>query len=399
MMSSMNKDKRVFIHAGIKLLSKSAVLKYIPEDVYDEIKSKDTDPMFIMCSVGNEGSSKGELLVHDITSGQKVKNWYKQLWPLKAIKQIVTKMKEPSYLPMYEAHEPGSPNRDVVGSIIAATKKVLKNSTHAIAIGYVNNYGTRKKIESGEFDACSLEANCVFERADNILRWIVRDVKELFGIALCNSEKNPPGFDDSRILAVVTAMAVDDDDDDDKGHHRKRADIMNIQEVKDYIRAHSVTPSALYSVVEMTKDPQVKDAFDNELKTKTDEFKKKNDELEKELVPLRTKAANGKVVELIKGSELLKNEYKEVVEYLSNTLKISVEGIDNPQPVIDAAIKTQLEVMAKANFKTKTAEGGDDDDDKNKGEEDKNKDDKNKKTDENADKNDMTNPENNDLIP
>ena len=314
-------------------------------------------------------------------------------------------MKNNAYLPLYEAHAPGEDSRNIVGNIVASTKKVIKGVTHAIGIAYINNYGTRKKISSGEFDACSLEANVLFEKSENLFRYIVRDVKELFGIALCNSEVNPPGFADAKILAVVNAMAENDDEEERaRSNKQSKGDgMVTINDVKDYIREHGVAPNVLFSTEQLTQDAKVKDMLNNEIANKTDELKKKQTELEAELKPLKALAANGAVEAMIAKSDLLKDEYTDVVDYLKSTLKISVDGVHDPQKTVDEAVKAQLDIMAKAKFKTKTSEAGD------KGDETKDKDNDDKKGEntntENKEekspegKEDYTKPADNDLIP
>ena len=47
----MAEQKRILIDAGVKLLSKSEVLKYISNKTYNDIKAKDTDPMFVVTSL------------------------------------------------------------------------------------------------------------------------------------------------------------------------------------------------------------------------------------------------------------------------------------------------------------------------------------------------------------
>jgi len=375
-----NRKKRVFITSGIKLLAKSEVLKFIDGDTYDAIKSEDAHPMFVMMSVGQEGTSKGRLY-EDISTGQALKDWCKQLWPLKAIKELVTMMKSRKHMPIWEQHEVGvdQSERLVVGSVVASTKKMIKGSTHAVSIAYINNYGTRQRIENGEYDACSLEAVCLFEAIKDPIRYVVRKVKDLFGIALCNTQKDTPGFDDANILAVVTAMAKEDDDDEEGGTRKRRKkgepEVITLKDVKDYIAEHEPAPSRLFTVEALTGDSKVIDAFENDRK---EEMKKVTDEnvaLKKEIEPLRAEKANGRVSSLIAKSEQLKDEYKEVVEYLKKTVRVDLEGAKDDaeaQTRVDEAVKAQLGLMP-ASFKTKAGEKAkeEEDPDKKKSEEQK----------------------------
>jgi len=396
----MKQAKKIQIVGSICLMSNKEVLDYVPTEIYDDIKQKDATPMFAMMSIGNQGESRGALFEGTPGMGKKMSAWYKQLWPLKAVKQLVNYMKGRSFVPLYESHPDGDPTeqRPVVGTIINGIKKKIKNVMHAVGIAYINNYGTRKKLERGDFNACSLEATCLFSESDNMFKYVVENVKSLSGVALCNSETTPPGFDDANILAVVTAMAPpsdDDDDDDDEGKKRKRSKAVTIDEVKKYIRDHEVRPGTLFTTEEMTKDGKVKEAFQTEHEKEMEELKKQNKDLTEKLKPLEKQTHKARVADAIGNSDLLKDELKEVVGYLKKSVSVdAVEGEDL-QVTVDKAVKTALQDMKETGIKTKFAESsdeekGDDDDPKKKAEKGKKKE---------ADKSDMTNPDNNDLIP
>lgn len=401
---TMSIEKFVCVPGGIVLLSKSEVLKYVPEEAYNRIKEQDTHPMFVMMSIGYEGESTGELKIQNV-DGKNLDKWYKQIWPLKAVKQLVKLLRGAKTVPIYEAHDIKNKGRVAVGAALTSIKKVIKGINHAVAIVYINNFRTREKIENGEYDACSLEADCLFSESKSLLRWIVEDVISLRGIALCNSEVSEPGFKDSHILAVVTAMAKksteeddDDDDDDNKGKGNKKkkkgTEMLTLKEVKEFIKDNETKPDQLYSIEELTKVGTVIDAFENEYKKEAEEQTKKITELEKELKPHRKSQEQDKVAELVKASPLLKDEYEPVVKHLMQTVKVNIEGIDKPQEVVDEAVKFHLESLKTADFKTKTGEAAD-----KQAVEDKVKEKAAGTEIKDADKTDMSLPENNPLIP
>jgi hypothetical protein len=394
----MKEAKKIQMVGSICLMSSKEVLDFVPKEIYEDIKKRDATPMFAMMSIGNQGESRGAMFEGTPGMGKKLSAWYKQLWPLRAVKQLVSYMKGKSYVPLYEAHPDGDPTeqRPVVGTIINGIKKVIDNVTHAVGIAYINNYGTRKKLERGDFNACSLEATCIFSEAENMFKYIVENVKSLSGVALCNSEVTPPGFDDANILAVVTAMAPpsdDDDEDDEGGKKRKRSKAVTIEEVKKYIKDHEVRPGTLFSTEEMTKDGKVIEAFKTEHDKEMEELKKTNKDLTEKLKPLEKQTHSTRVAEAIGNSDLLKDELKEVVGYLKKSVSVeAVEGEDL-QITVDKAVKVALENMKTAGIKTKFAEAEEekeDDDPKKKEEKGKHKE---------KDKSDMTDPDNNELIP
>lgn len=388
-----NQEKKVFITSGIRLVAEKDVLQHIPKDTLDSLKALDPHPCFAMMTIGHEGESKGELYEGDPRLGKKLSSWYKQLWPLKAIKEIVTHLKVNKATPVFESHDEGIAmgERLCVGNVIASTKRVIDNVTHAVGIAYINNYGTRDRIKRGELNACSLEATCVFESADNIFKYIVRKVKSLSGVALCNSEDNEPGFENANIMAVVTAMAKADeeDDEDDDKRERKGQKMVTLKDVKEFIEANGTKPDKLFSVEDLTAVPKVIDAFANEHKTELEERDKKIKELDEEIAPLRAEKANGRVEGMIEKSALLKDEYKDIVSYLKKAVHVDIAGIEDAevaQAAVDKAIKMHLEILPKG-FKVKAAKGAVDEDNP----------DKTEKKDE--DKVDYTQADDNELIP
>jgi len=397
----MNK-KKVQVVGSICLMAENEVIKHVPKEVLEGIKERDAHPMFAMMSIGNQGESNGALFEGTPGMGKKMSSWYKQLWPLKAVKQLIKFMKPKSFPPVFEGHPSGDPTeqRPVVGNIVNGVKKVIDNVTHAVGIAYINNYGTRKKIERGEFNACSLEATCEFSAAENIFKYVVESVKSLSGVALCNSEKTPTGFEDANILAVVTAMAPpsddDDDDDEEDGKKRKRSKKpMTIDEVKKYIKDHDVRPGTLFSVEDMTAEPKVIDAFKAEYEKDLDERDKKIKDLSEELKPLKKQSQKSRVSELIEKSDLLKDEHKEVVSYLKKSLNVDLPEEGDAQEAVDKAVKSALETMKESGIKTKFAENkNDDDSDDETGDPDTKGKDASK-----TDKGDLTKAENNELIP
>jgi hypothetical protein len=402
-MDAMN-QKKVQIVGSICLVEENEVIKLVPKDVLEDIRKRDKHPMFAMMSIGNQGESKGALFEGTPGMGKKMSSWYRQLWPLKAVKKLIKHMKPNAFTPVYESHPSGDPTeqRPVVGSIVNGVKKLIDNVTHAVGIAYINNYGTRKRIERGDYNACSLEATCIFSAAENLFKYIVEDVKSLSGIALCNSEKTPTGFDDANILAVVTAMAPASDDDDDGeeegGKKRKRSKKpMTITEIKQYIAEHKVRPDVLFTTEEMTKDAKVIDAFKSEYEKDLDEKNNEIKGLKEELEPLRKESQNTRVSSLIEKSDLLKDEHKEVVKYLQKTLSVELPAEGDSQEAVDKAVKGALETMKESGIKTKFAEKKGDTDGKN--EDETGHPDTKGKDASKAKEGDMTSPENNELIP
>jgi len=348
------KNKKVYIDSTLLLMSASDVANMVPDDVMLEIKKYDQHPVFAAMTVGYEGESTGQLY-NKSNGGAK---WYKQLWPLKAVKQLATQLKHevPLYAEVHDLNKVGI--RQQIGRVVAATTKVIDDVTHAMAIAYMTDKVAINKLQAGEYNACSMEAHCMFSEAKSALRWIVEQVKEVSGLVIFNGQKMKPGFKDAHIHAVLAAMAHDDDDEDDdadddsqhksnKGKHGRKEQKMDIilEDVKKFIDEKQVKPSVLFSTQTLLAEPKVVDALENERKVAVVDKDKKIGDLEKELAPFKKQQAQAKAGEFIKKSALLKDVSKECVAYLQKVLKVEVTDEATAQATVDAAIKEQLEVM------------------------------------------------------
>jgi hypothetical protein len=336
-------EKQVQVEAILSLLDAKSVAQYIPEAVLSRIKKYDSNPVFAMMTVGYEGESTG-----DLYNGNKEKlgkdQWYKQLWPIKAVKQLVSKLTEKE-IPIY-AHQhdvTGEKNRSKLGYIVAGTKKVINAVTHALGIAYITDIPTRAQLQNGELNACSMEARCLFVEAPNSLNWVVESVKEVLGVVLFNREVVEPGFKNANILAVVTAMSADG-----KERNNERMEV-TLEDVRKYIETNKVIPSTLFSVETLTKDPRVKDILQNDIAVAV---QKKDDEIKAlnlELVPLKKAQAMSTLGEMVEKSELLKEEPKKLVEYLKKIIRIDGNTVD--QVTVDKEIKLQLGVVKDLGIK------------------------------------------------
>ena len=379
--------------------------EHVPDALLEEIRDTDPNPMFAMMVAGYEGESRGGLF-DSLSSKTRSFTWYKQIWPLKAVKQLVNLMKGRKELPVYDAHGFGDDRsvRYAVGRIVAGVKKNIGGVNHAVAIAYISEMLTRAKIQTGKFDSCSIEATCLFSQAENKLRWIVEKVTGLSGIALCNSEIIPPGFKDAHILAVVTAMEADienedsDDDDDNKTNKKGSKKVITLAQVKEYIEANETSPTSLFKIEALIKLPAVKGAFDESFKEEKKGQTEKISALETELAPFKKDAAGARTKKLIKGSDHLKDEYDNVVKYIQDTLTIpGIDSMDDAaaKVAVDSAVQFNLKTMQGASFKTKHSEqvNNEDESDPDK----KNKTDTSKGTQ--VPVNEFESPAKNDLIP
>jgi hypothetical protein len=384
--------------AVIAVLEADGVMSRIPSEVYEAIKAKDDNPTFVMLNIGYEGESTG-MLYKTAMLKEKLQRWYRQIWPLKAIKSLVGVLRDSvGELPVYDKHQTSDQARFRIGTLLSAAGEKIKDKLSAVGIAYISNKNAAERIHKGELNSCSIEAICMFKLTDNSNKYVVDSVTDVMGIALCDSSVNPPGFKEANILAVVAAMAKDDegdDEDDEPKAARKGTPQVTLEEIKKYIEEHKVGPNVLFSIETLTKLPQVTDLVNNEVAVKSKELADKIKALETELKPYKAAEQNVKTVEVIRKSTLLKDEYTEVVKYLEDT----IPTVEAPtQETVDKIITKQLELMKKAGFKIKSAEAKGADTSGNKGD-NKGDNKSDNKGGKDADKSDMTKPANNPLIP
>ena len=392
--SKSDENKQVLIHAGITMLHGDDVMQYISTEQYAEIKKRDADPIFVMMSTGHEGEAVGQLY-SSMNTGEKAKKWFKQLWPLRAIKELVAHFLRNKKTPVFDAHEIGAAHRYVIGHIIHSLKRSIDQITHAIAIAHIHDYRAKIACERGDFDACSIEAECLFGATDSPLQYEVVSVENVSGVALCNTRTAPPAFAKANILAVVAAMA------ENKAHRQGVSNMsendkqVTFRDVEDYIREHKTQPDALFKVEQLTAIPAVKSAFETDFEAKTKELREEKDALAAEIVPFKKAAKQAEVEKFIRESALLKDEPKAVVAYLVQTLVIDIADAEKPQEVVDVAVKRQLAVIKASGVKIEGAPKDDEHD------EDADAD-KRESSDKGGDKGgekDYTDPKNNELIP
>ena len=394
-MAKTGKNKQVLIHAGIAMLQGRDVLKYISNEQYEEVKKHDKQPLFVLMSTAHEGEASGQLYA-DMTTGAKTKKWFKQLWPLRAIKELVAHFLDNGKTPVFLAHEIGADHRYVVGNLIASTKEVINHITHALGVAHIFDFDTKRAVESGDFDSCSIEAECWFKETNQPMQFEVESVESVSGVALCNTRTAPPAFKQANILAVVAAMAKENPHKQGVSNMADGDKTVTFRDIQDYIKEHRTAPEALFSVEDMTAVRAVKSAFEADFEAKTKELREAKVKLEEEIIPFKKAAKQAEVAKHIRESEVLKDETKATVDYLTKTMSIDISEADKPQEVVDKAVKEQLAVMKSAGIKfgEKADEGGNEEEDGGAGDDNKSEADKNK-----GGGKDYTSPKNNDLIP
>lgn len=264
----------MIIRATILEMASSEILEHIPASVYENIKAKDSHPVFRAYVVGHEGISEGQV----VGRGDMVKRWFSS-----AIHKIVEKLQ----YGLKVFHEHGKTNihagRGVIGHIVGKAKRIIDDNLSAIAIAYI-----KPEYRDLPLDVASIEADVILN--DDQDKGIYdANVEDITGIALGNSSINRPGFPGATLLSQIQAFAQSHQSHQ---YHPGGGDMNTISEVRDFIKSQNVKPSDLFGLDELIKDLSVERHFREEKKDeyearkrveqeKADERKRADDEQKK----------------------------------------------------------------------------------------------------------------------
>jgi len=201
----MRANKLVLKTGRIQEMSAEQVQELVGKDKYQRIKKKDPHPFFVELVVAHEGVSRGKIL------GAGLNRPVQKLWSSERIQELVNKIKSGS-VPVYLLHNSDNRSRPKVGEIITAYLKKIKGAISALALSYISDPRVREMINQGGLDTCSLEAELVFERAEegkSAIEWIVNAIEKVSGVALGSKAFARPGFAGASVLAQVEEFEDD----------------------------------------------------------------------------------------------------------------------------------------------------------------------------------------------
>lgn len=183
---------KYFIVAKIQQMAASEILNIIPPEIYQQIKQRDSNPLFRAYVVGHEGESGGNV----IGVGKVIIQWFN-----KTIRKLVEKLQFGTKL--FHEHNQTNDNegRMPVGELVGKKLQQIKDKLSAIAIAYI--YPEYRTVP---LDVASIEAD-VNLSAEEGASAFEADVQEITGIALGNSAVDKPGFKHATLLAELQAFA------------------------------------------------------------------------------------------------------------------------------------------------------------------------------------------------
>ena len=225
--------------ATILEMASSEIMQHIPASVYEEIKTRDSHPVFRAYVIGHEGISEGKVVGH----GNIVKRWYSS-----AISKIVDRLQYGLKIFHDHAETNVHKGRQVIGHIVGKTKKVINDNLSAIAIAYI-----KPEYRNLPLDVASIEADVILN--DDKDRGVFdADVQDITGVALGNSAVNRPGFPGATLLSQIQAFA-----NQSQFQHQGGGEMTTINDVRDFIKAENLKPSDIYGLGDLTKDPMIEE--------------------------------------------------------------------------------------------------------------------------------------------
>ena len=184
-------DVRVLAH-----ISEMSAMDCLPIETLNKIKQTDPHPFLVVYDVGGEGISDGKV---DHKKERK-------LWSFHAIKKLAHNLKDGAVGIIHGHNNVGENTKRKLGRIVHAFTKTIKDSLHALAVAHVTDFSTIEKIKDGTFDVCSIEGNVLLARENENSMWFIKDVDELFNLAIGSSAVDKPGFTGAGVLATIQEM-------------------------------------------------------------------------------------------------------------------------------------------------------------------------------------------------
>lgn len=333
-------------HLVLELQEMSAekILSLIPDEIHNQIKRNDPNPLYRAYAIAHEGKSEGTL----VGVGSVVKQWVQS-----AIRKVFDKLK--TGLKIFHNH--GKDNRHEgrtsIGQLVAKHLQYLKEKLTAIAIVYI-----KPEFRTLPLDVASIETDISISHDDKVTGL---DVGDVTGLALGNSIVNQPGFPGAELLGELQAFA-----DRNKSLWRRgfqmSVEKITLDELKTLVKDQSIKPSDIFSHEQLVEDPFVKGfanskvqeriggEFEHRKKTEekleakekewTDEKKK----LEDKITDLTKKASTSQVQTLFDQAKEKRELSEQQVKFIEKRLKnFTPESLETIEKDLDKHLDSELD--------------------------------------------------------
>lgn len=177
-------------------ISEMSASECLPAEILNKIKKTDPHPFLVVYDIGGEGISSGRV-------DGKVE---RKLWSFHAIKELARKIRSGTTGIIHGHNRVGENIKKRLGGIIHSFTKNIKNSLHALAVAHITDVDTIEGIKSGKLDMCSIEGNVLLAREDKHSTWFIKDIEEIFNLAIGSSAIDNAGFTGAGVLATIQEM-------------------------------------------------------------------------------------------------------------------------------------------------------------------------------------------------
>ncbi len=251
----------ISIVTAIEQMSAIKVADRIGKRVYEAIRKKEQNPMFIKLLAGHEGWSTGNM----ITGARRKKT--RKFWSKQTISELAQRIRPG--VPVYTSHQNPGPARQKAGVIKAAWRTQENGIEGAAAIAHITDSGTKDDIRQGRIDTCSIEAQIVCSRDKGMENdsWLVSAINKVTGIALGSKAQNKPGFPRASVLAMVEEFESDDQPPPDTAE-QEGEDSGSTQQQQ------TSGPSELFTRERLEKDPLVEEIIKTRIDAETKKLEK-----------------------------------------------------------------------------------------------------------------------------
>ncbi len=183
------------IRAKLLHMGESEIKAMIPPYHFEDIKRRDTKPLFKAFVVGQEGQAEANW----VGVGKVVKTWFKdaigklsrRIWPgLKLFHNHA------------ETNDPDE-SRPEIGEVAGSRTKMIDGKFSAVIAAYI--YPEYSKLP---LDIASIEADVHVDNIGGDDEVHAVDVEDVSGIALGNSKVERPGFPGATLLGELQAFAI-----------------------------------------------------------------------------------------------------------------------------------------------------------------------------------------------
>ncbi len=213
-------------------MARNEIEELVGRGTIAQIKKTDPHPLFLAFAVGHEGDANGNL----IGVGNVVKKWFRD-----TIRRLYEKIR--TGLEVFSGHVEDSNShfgRDAIGKVVA--KQLIDDyyGQTVVAVCYIYpEYRTQR------LDVASIEADLDMDLEGNG-QLVVRDVREITGIALGNSQYNKPGFPGATLLGQLQAFEPKD---------KERNLKLSPEELKRAIQEAGLSPQDVFDPEDLDAEP------------------------------------------------------------------------------------------------------------------------------------------------